>query len=273
MDTGRAEMARSLNQRLRRGLCVGLVGVMGAGLAGCETADEHRTATGAIVGTLVGATAGALLAGDDDRGKGALIGGVAGAAVGGGIGYVLQRQKEKFNEIEGVEASEETVYVPAPQEADAPTVDESGALDDTTWESGEGSTGEARTQEVSLVPAQGLTMTLTEQLLFPVDSSALTPEGTRKVGEIADVLKEFPESDVFVMGYTSSDGNDAYNVSLSQRRADAVKNTLVANQISPYRITSLGMGSSNPVASNDTQAGRLQNRRVEIVVVPRKSAA
>lgn len=273
MESGRAEIARGLNHRLMRGVCVGLIGVMGAGLAGCETANEHRTATGAVVGTLVGATAGALLAGDDDRGKGALIGGVAGAAVGGGIGYVLQRQKEKFDEIDGVEANEETVYVPAPQDQDAPTVDETGALDDTTWDSGESGTGEAATQEVSLVPAQGLSMTLTEQLLFPIDSSALTPAGTRKVGEIAEVLREFPESDVFIMGYTSSDGDDAYNVSLSQRRADAVKNTLVANQISPYRITSLGMGASNPVASNDTHAGRLQNRRVEILVVPRKSAA
>lgn len=268
MKTGRAVTAKNLNHRFMRGVCVGLIGVMGAGLSGCETANEHRTATGAVVGTVVGATAGALLAGDDDRGKGALIGAAAGAAVGGGIGYVLQRQKDKFNEIDGVEANEETVYVPAPQDADAPTADESGALDDTTWDTGE----EASAQEVSLVPAQGLSMSLTEQLLFPVNSSALTPEGTRKVGEIADVLREFPESDVFVMGYTSSDGDDAYNVQLSQRRADAVRNTLIANQISPSRITALGMGSSNPVATNDTAAGRLQNRRVEINVVPRKSA-
>jgi outer membrane protein OmpA-like peptidoglycan-associated protein len=259
MEAVRAESGLNLNGRFARALCVGMIGVMGTGLVGCETANEHRTATGAIAGTVIGAAAGAMIS--DDSTKGALIGGAAGALVGGGIGYVLQRQKEKFDEIEGVQANEQTVYVPEVSNPSGQTGAESS------------SEGEVVAEEVTFTPAQGLTMTLTEQLLFPYDSSALTSQGTSKVAEIADVLKEFPDSDVFVMGYTSSDGDDGYNVQLSQRRADAVRNTLIANQVSSGRITALGMGSSNPVATNDTESGRMQNRRVEIIVVPRETAA
>lgn len=253
-----------MEQNLLRVVSLGLVGVMGSGLVGCQTANEHRTATGAIAGTIVGATAGALIS--DDKAKGALIGGVAGAAVGGGIGYLLQRQKDKFDEIEGVEAQQETVYVPQTQ-ASAESAGTATATADS------GVSGEATAQNVDFIPAQGLTMKLQEQVLFSYDSSALTPAGSAKIGEIAAVLREYPDSDVFIMGYTSSDGDDSYNTQLSQRRADSVKNTLIANQVAPSRITSLGMGSSNPIASNETEAGRSQNRRVEIIVVPRETAS
>lgn len=248
-----------MEQNFLRLVSLGLVGVMGSGLVGCQTANEHRTATGAIAGTIVGATAGALIS--DDKAKGALIGGVAGAAVGGGIGYLLQRQKDKFDEIEGVEAQQETVYVPQTQAS----AESAGTATATA--------GEATAQNVDFIPAQGLTMKLQEQVLFSYDSSALTPAGTSKIGEIAAVLREYPDSDVFIMGYTSSDGDDSYNTQLSQRRADAVKNTLIANQVAPSRITALGMGASNPIASNETEAGRGQNRRVEIIVVPRETAS
>lgn len=247
---------------LARAMCLGLIGAMGAGVVGCQTANEHRTATGAIVGTAVGATAGALLS--KDKTKGALIGGAAGAVVGGGVGYVLQRQKEKYDQIEGVQANEQTVYIPEQTDQAQTTSDQSA-----TAEGG----AESTAQNTSFVPAQGLSMTLSSEVLFTQGSSALTSQGTAKVAEIAKVMKEFPDSDVFIMGYTSSEGDDAMNVQLSQRRADSVKNTLIANQVDAGRLTSLGMGSSSPVASNDTEAGRMQNRRVEILVVPRQTAS
>lgn len=258
MKIKHGEARTILDGRLGRWMCLGLMGAMGTGLTGCQWMNEHRTATGAVAGTVVGATAGALIS--DDNTKGALIGGAVGAAVGGGIGYVLQRQKDKFNEIENIEAKEQTVYIPQTEPA---------ASAETT----PGETTETTPENVEFVPAQGLSMTISDSVLFAFDSSALTPEGTAKIGEIANVLKEFPDSDVFVMGYTSSDGDDAYNVQLSQRRADAVKNTLIANQVAASRITALGMGESNPVAPNDTEAGRAQNRRVELLVVPREAAS
>lgn len=254
------EGVRSIaGSRMGRWVSLGLIGAMSTGLTGCQWMNEHRTATGAVAGTVVGATAGALIS--DDNTKGALIGGAVGAAVGGGIGYVLQRQKDRFDEIEGIEATEQTVYIPQTESV----ADSGGAVEGT------GETAPA--ESVDLVPAQGLSMTISDSVLFAFDSSALTPQGTAKIGEIANVLKEFPDSDVFVMGYTSSDGDDAYNVQLSQRRADAVKNTLIANQVAASRITALGMGESTPVASNDTEEGRAQNRRVELLVVPRETAS
>lgn len=249
----------NLSRRWTRRLCVGLIGVVGVGLAGCETADEHRTATGAVLGTLLGAAAGAAIADDDDRTKGALIGAAAGAAVGGGIGYLLERQKEDLNEIEGVEAREDTVYVPDERTA---------AATDGRSESLSADAGAS-----DFIPERGLTMTLGEAQLFSPGSASLTAQGTHKVAEIAQVLRDYPESDVFIMGYTGAEGDRAYQVQLSQSRADAMKNTLIANRIDPARITSLGMGASNPIAPNDTEAGRRQNRRVEVIVVPRESAA
>jgi outer membrane protein OmpA-like peptidoglycan-associated protein len=68
-----------------------------------------------------------------------------------------------------------------------------------------------------------------------------------------------------VTGYTDSVGSDAYNLRLSERRANTVREALVAEGIAADRITTKGMGESNPVASNDTAAGRAQNRRVDIV--------
>jgi outer membrane protein OmpA-like peptidoglycan-associated protein len=244
--------------RMMRAVSLGLIGLLGVGLTGCRTMDEHRTVTGAVAGTVVGAAAGALIA--EDSAKGALIGAAAGAAIGGGVGYLLQRQKDKFDKIEGVEATEQTVLVPQQQ-----TGAEAGGAE--AWEDG------AEVQPVEYVETQGLTLNLQEQVLFAVNSSALTSAGTTKVAEIAAVLREFPDSDVFILGYTSSDGGDAYNVELSQRRADAVRNTLIANQVAANRLTALGMGASNPIASNDTAEGRSANRRVEIIVVPREEAA
>jgi outer membrane protein OmpA-like peptidoglycan-associated protein len=114
---------------------------------------------------------------------------------------------------------------------------------------------------------------VSNDVIFEKGSSALSAHGVGKVREIAAVLREYPESDVYIRGYTSSEGDDKVNFDLSHRRAEVVRNELVAAGISPSRLFPQGMGSSNPVASNDTESGRVQNRRVELHVVPRGQAA
>lgn len=228
-----------------------LVSIGAVSFTGCETMNQNRTATGAVVGGVVGTTAGALID-DDNRWRGALIGLATGAALGTGVGYVLDKQKEAFDRIEDLEVRQEQVILQQP-----PVYYESSPGQYTT------------PPQSAAVRSDALMVRISSDVLFEQGSSALSPYGAGKVREIAAVLKEYPESDVYVRGFTSSEGDDRVNYDLSQRRAQVVANELVAAGVSPTRLFPHGMGSSNPVASNDTEAGRVQNRRVELHVVPR----
>src|SRR5690606_25552658 len=109
-------------------------------------------------------------------------------------------------------------------------------------------------------------------VLFEKGQASLLPGAQPKLQEIARILNEYPNSVVMIRGYTSSEGGDGINIPLSQNRADMVLKTLIGYGVSPQRLTSIGLGSSNPIASNDTEAGRAMNRRVEIEVLPTKPA-
>ena len=84
-------------------------------------------------------------------------------------------------------------------------------------------------------------------------------------------LVDYPETDVIVKGHTDSVGSEQLNQDLSEKRADGVKRFLIAEGVAPYRVRSFGFGESLPVASNETAAGRQQNRRVEIELRPNDS--
>jgi outer membrane protein OmpA-like peptidoglycan-associated protein len=103
--------------------------------------------------------------------------------------------------------------------------------------------------------------------LFDVDQAQLNPGGELQVARLADVLHQMPERNVLIEGHTDSAGSDAYNDSLSQRRADAVEDLLIIQGIDPTRVVTRGYGERFPVATNDTAAGRQQNRRIEIVIL------
>jgi outer membrane protein OmpA-like peptidoglycan-associated protein len=91
----------------------------------------------------------------------------------------------------------------------------------------------------------------------------------RKLYPLSTLLKDRPRSTIYIEGYTDSSGPESYNLDLSQRRADAVRDFLIDSGISPNRIVTRGYGEADPVAANDTIAGRRENRRVE-VIVPRE---
>jgi OOP family OmpA-OmpF porin len=101
-------------------------------------------------------------------------------------------------------------------------------------------------------------------VLFEFDESDLTPAGEGAIGAIAARLMECQEEQVVVDGYTDDLGSDAYNEALSQRRAEAVQFALSQSGVSLERMTAVGHGKKNPVAPNDTDEGRAQNRRAEI---------
>jgi outer membrane protein OmpA-like peptidoglycan-associated protein len=112
---------------------------------------------------------------------------------------------------------------------------------------------------------RGLVVTMAD-VLFETGKYDLRPNTREVLSRLAGILLAHPGLNLAVEGYTDSTGTDAINQRLSQQRADTVREYLITQGLAPDSITSQGFGSSNPVASNDTAAGRQQNRRVELIV-------
>ncbi len=103
---------------------------------------------------------------------------------------------------------------------------------------------------------------------FDVDSAAIRPIFQNTLDDIAQTLTAYPETYIDVYGHTDSDGSEAYNQSLSERRAASVSTYLQGRGVQRPRIATQGFGETQPIASNATAAGKQQNRRVEIRIVP-----
>lgn len=113
-----------------------------------------------------------------------------------------------------------------------------------------------------------LIVTLPQDILFATDSTAVRPDLQRDLGTVAGNLQAYPNSTIQVVGHTDSDGEAAYNQQLSEGRANAVANVLIANGVSAGRVQAFGRGEDQPIASNLSFEGKAQNRRVEIVILP-----
>ena len=105
-----------------------------------------------------------------------------------------------------------------------------------------------------------------EGVKFETNSANLTLNSQTILDEAAEELKTYPELDIEVAAYTDSMGADSYNLMLSQKRAESVMTYLVSKGVNPSQLTAKGYGEANPIATNDTAAGRAENRRVELVV-------
>lgn len=119
--------------------------------------------------------------------------------------------------------------------------------------------------------ANVLSLTFKSDLLFDTNSSTMKPGGYQEISRAAEVLNQFPETSLMVAGHTDSDGAEAYNQTLSERRADAVRNALVAQRVAAGRISTIGYGEAQPIADNSTAAGKQLNRRVVITIRPQNS--
>lgn len=113
-----------------------------------------------------------------------------------------------------------------------------------------------------------LLVTLPNGVTFDFDSADLRPEFRRPLNRVAATLNAYPESRIAVVGHADSTGDDAYNQTLSERRAAEVAAKLARQGVARQRLAASGMGERAPVASNATEAGRAANRRVEILITP-----
>jgi OOP family OmpA-OmpF porin len=103
-----------------------------------------------------------------------------------------------------------------------------------------------------------------EGVNFAIDSAILTVDSYKILDRVVEGLNDWPDVRVEIGGHTDSTGTDAYNLDLSQRRAESVRNYLVKKGIDPSRLQARGYGETQPVADNGTSAGRAKNRRVEL---------
>ena len=200
-------------------------------LAGPGCASLSNTEKGAAAGAGVGAATGAVIgkAVGDEGAKGAVAGGVVGGAAGALIGQQMDKQAEELEQdLEGAEVA--TVENPE--------------------------TGETA----------GINVTFDSALLFDFDSSQLRAPARQDLNDLSSSLEKYPETDLLVVGHTDAVGSANYNQTLSERRARAAAGYLMERGVKPQRVKTLGKGESAPVASNDTEYGRQQNRRVEIAI-------
>lgn len=123
-----------------------------------------------------------------------------------------------------------------------------------------------RVNELEARPTdRGLVLTLGD-VLFEFGKSTMRTEGMKSMDDLARFLQEYPERNIMIEGFTDNIGSEAFNMTLSRNRANSVKSEMMNRNIAESRIRTSGFGFRHPVASNDTEAGRQQNRRVEIVI-------
>ena len=113
---------------------------------------------------------------------------------------------------------------------------------------------------------EGLVVTFDSGLMFDFDSDVLRTESKKNLDNLAANLNSFGDSKLLLVGHTDDKGADSYNLDLSRRRAAAVASYLEARGVSPSRVELAGRGETEPIAPNDSETGRQQNRRVEVAV-------
>lgn len=113
---------------------------------------------------------------------------------------------------------------------------------------------------------EGIAVTFASGILFPFAQAEVLPAGRENLRQLAQSLQRYPGTEVLIVGHTDNVGTDAANMTLSQRRAESAKSYLTSMGIPGERIRTSGRGEMEPVASNETDAGRQQNRRVEVAI-------
>lgn len=118
---------------------------------------------------------------------------------------------------------------------------------------------------------EGIAVTFASGLLYDFDSDVVRADAAQNLRNLAASLQKYPNTDLLIVGHADAVGTSEYNQGLSQRRARSAANYLAAQGVSSGRLQSVGRGETEPLATNDTEAGRQLNRRVEIAIVANAS--
>ena len=113
---------------------------------------------------------------------------------------------------------------------------------------------------------EGIKITFSSGILFDVDQANLKDGPKAELTELSTILNKYADTNILLAGHTDSTGSDEHNLELSRRRAQSVAGYLVGQNVNSVRIATEGYGKSQPIASNDTDEGRAQNRRVEVAI-------
>ncbi|MGA7837788.1 MAG: OmpA family protein [Ignavibacteriaceae bacterium] len=113
---------------------------------------------------------------------------------------------------------------------------------------------------------EGIKITFDSGILFASNSSTLEYQAKSNIDKLAVILNKYPDTNILVTGHTDSDGSDQFNQTLSEQRARSVSNYALSRNVSSSRLSTYGLGEKEPVASNETDYGKSQNRRVEIAI-------
>ncbi|HEX6313919.1 MAG TPA: OmpA family protein [Gemmatimonadaceae bacterium] len=119
---------------------------------------------------------------------------------------------------------------------------------------------------------EGIAVSFASGLLYDFDSDLIKPTAAQNLKSLAASLDKYPNTDILIVGHTDATGTDSYNMGLSERRARSAMNYLVGEGVSASRLRATGRGETEPIASNDTEAGQAQNRRVEIAIYASEAA-
>lgn len=200
-------------------------------ISGCATNGKQGmsdTQKGALIGAAGGALVGLLA---KDKKKGALIGAVGGGIAGAAVGAYMDKQKQDFEKI-------------LKSERDSGAISIDKKVDDV------------------------LLVRMTSQTAFAVGSSDVQPGFQSTMDKIIKVVAEYQKTELQIIGHTDNTGSAESNQLLSEKRAKAVYDYMSAKGVIPERLVFVGQGETMPIASNDDEAGRTANRRVEILIVP-----
>lgn len=207
---------------------------------GMSQTGQGATAGGTI-GAAVGTGVGALIGGGKGTWIGALVGGALGAGTGALVGNHMDKQKKALEEQLSQMQDQENRNSQDIQDIKVQMVKDRNDLD-------------------------AIKLVLGDAVLFQTGKSNLSAAADATLNRVAYNLKQFPDTDVTVVGYTDNTGSEQLNQNLSEKRAESVVSYLESQGIAASRLKAVGMGENDPVASNSTSEGRAQNRRVEMFI-------
>jgi len=215
-----------------------MVVAIGLGLVGCASNPDdpnRHTKEKAAMGAAIGALAGAVIGHQQDRSggalRGALIGGAAGGVLGAGAGRYMDNQEAEFKRVLAEERRANQI-------------------------------------EIERLQNENLKITMNSEVSFAYNSAQLTPAFHSSLDKVADILARYPRTTIKITGHTDSRGSAEYNQQLSVQRAQAVAWYISDRGVDSRRVLTDGRGEMQPRATNDSEAGRQLNRRVEMLIIP-----